>query len=386
VSAGASDKTFAEKGSNNAGDAMVRAEPCAAGFLTGNRLILILLVLITAQGAVLRFSFLGHQSLWIDEAVSVTHARGILEKGYPLLPDGHVSWDSIPAHYLLAAGMMIFEDVHLGARFFPALAGVLSIPIFYMLNLLVFRKRPQALLAAALLAMLTIDVAWSRQARAYAFVQLFEISGLTMFYRFLDVPKARTFWTGAALLVLAVLCHPAAVWAAVAAVVAFSLPPREIPQRIAAVLPWPRLRPLFLVAVVAGVLVALKTSYHGAALQLLRSTSPGVGRWDMMYAGFLVVELGLFSVLFIVGVATALFSRARYASALAAGAFTYAVFISFRTPLFAFRYLMPVLPAVVAFAANAVTLPLVMCICAPTSPRARSTRRARDRVGARPTR
>ncbi len=321
-------------------------------------LVLAAVLVLVAYGALLRFHRLGEQSFWIDEAITVTHARAILAHGYPLLPNGRVSWSSAPAHYLAAAGLRLAGEPHAGARLLPAAAGAASVALLFWLALLVFRRRSTALLSAALLAVATIAVAWSRQARAYAFVQLFDLAGLALLFRFFDAPRARTFWAGTGLLALAVLCHPAGAWALVAGVVAFCLPPRAFSGRFAAAVPQPRLRPVVALFAGAVLLVALGLSYRGEALRLLFSLSPGAASYGVMYAGFFVDQLGLLSVLSVAGALVALVALPARAAGLLAGAAVYAAFISLRTPIFGFRYALPLVPVVIAFASYAVTLPL----------------------------
>jgi hypothetical protein len=112
------------------------------------------------------------------------------------------------------------------------------------------------------------------------------------------------------------------------------------------------------VAAIAALAAALGLSYHGEALRLFLSFPRPAAAYGAMYAGFLVIQLGLLFVLFWVGTIIALLTNPSRSGGLLAGAAAYALFISFRTPLFGFRYILPILPVVIAFAAWAITYPL----------------------------
>jgi len=156
-----------------------------------NRWITFSLLALTVWAGVLRFYGLGHQSLWLDEGVSVLHATAILKHGYPLLANGAISWESFPVHYIMAIGLHLRPDIHVGARCMAALAGTLLVPLFFAFSFQVSRSVSHALIGALLLTFMTYEVAWSRQARLYAFFQCFSLASLICMYNYL---RHRRLW------------------------------------------------------------------------------------------------------------------------------------------------------------------------------------------------
>jgi hypothetical protein len=128
---------------------------------------------LVAYGAWLRFAELGAPSFWLDEAVSVMQSRGILEYGEPVKPDGTVDWTSFSANYWTALGLRLFKDLHVGARFFSALAGTVCIGLTGWAAWSFFGCRIAAFAASLLVAVSTDQVMWSRQVRPYIFLQLY---------------------------------------------------------------------------------------------------------------------------------------------------------------------------------------------------------------------
>ena len=109
--------------------------------------VFILLSIFVLWGGYLRFHNLTAASFWIDEAFSVSVSQGILENAYPLIDNNLVIWRAFPTHYIMSLGLLIFNDIHLGARFFSAFFGTVLIIIFYFFNLEIFKSKKQALIS-----------------------------------------------------------------------------------------------------------------------------------------------------------------------------------------------------------------------------------------------
>jgi hypothetical protein len=320
---------------------------------------LIALGVILLYGALLRFHALGVQSLWLDEAVSVLHAKAILQHGYPLLPNGRISWESFPAHYSIAAGMRLFPDVHAGSRFFPALAGTLLIGAVFWLGWQTFRTPWPALLAAFLTACMTYEIAWSRQARLYAFLQLFSVLGVASLCRSLDTKRAIWILLTFVLLALSVFCHRAGYL--VGLIYLLALMP--VLWRVRGVQHFVRQRPALLTCVVllAGILVwalFMMPTTFGLRMAFLDVLSARGTNYAGKYLSFLREEMGGMFYLAGAGIVLAMPRHWRRVLPLSVGLLAYFYVLSHRTMLFAFRYVFPLLPFLLLLAAWGIGFPI----------------------------
>lgn len=318
---------------------------------------LLIIAIITLCGGYLRYHAFAFEGFWIDEAVSVQYARAILQHGYPLLPNGAVSWDYFPTHYLIAAGMALFKHVHVGARFFSVIAGILLIPGLYLLSKKIFRSQGQACLAAALAAFMTYEIAWSRQARLYSFLQLFGMLALFTFWKYLH-SRAKP-WLGAAILflLLAAASHPAGYLFAGICALAWLLNLKGhqsvgAPQKNGIIL---------LIAVfIAGIWVGSWPFMVGRSALMtavLRMFRPSELNYSLMYGHFLLSQFGMLFPLAGLGMLLALKKDWRSTIPLVVGVLLYFYVISCRMILFAFRYTLPIMPLLILFAAHALWAP-----------------------------
>jgi len=167
------------------------------------------LAVIILWGGFLRLYKLGDQSFWMDEAISVLHAQAIVDHGYPLLENSRISLESLPTHYLMALGINLCPDIHWGGRLLQALAGIIVLPLFFVLSRYLYQDSKSALLTTALMALMTYEIAWSRQARMYAFLQFFMVTSLVAFHCFLNGSGRRYLLMAGVCALLAVLSHRA---------------------------------------------------------------------------------------------------------------------------------------------------------------------------------
>jgi mannosyltransferase len=144
--------------------------------IKGSRYIQILIGL-TAVGFLLRFYRLGFNSLWLDEASTLGFARMSLVGIWEATAGGEFN---PPLFYWLEHAMLIFGDSEFILRFIPALLGVLTIPVVYLIGKEFF-DRNTGLIAAALLTFSPFHVFYSQEARAYA-PMLFFFSVALVFY------------------------------------------------------------------------------------------------------------------------------------------------------------------------------------------------------------
>ena len=156
----------------------------------------------TALAALLRFSTLGEQSFWLDEAVTVDLLRNDLVGMLRAIPD---SESTPPLYYLLAwPWAKAFGTGEIGLRSFSALCGTATVPVAYAAGAGLASRRAGAI-AALLVATSPLLVWYSQEARAYALFVLCGALSLWLFARALERPSRDVLvgWVAASALALA---------------------------------------------------------------------------------------------------------------------------------------------------------------------------------------
>jgi len=317
----------------------------------------ICLCLLTVWGAALRMYDLGHQSFWLDEGVSVQHATAITEHGYPRLTDGSISWESFPVHYLIASSLHAFPDVHTGARFMSAIAGIMLIPVLFAFTYQITGSLRHATVVAALMAFMSYEIAWSRQARVYSFLQLFSLSALVFLYRHFVDRKLHSWTLALMFLGVAVCCHRAGYLIAAIFFLSIMMQAKPSAFRRRDVPGW-QVCLIGVVTVGVGVLALFHVSTNFSLRQTLNELlQPPEMDYAGMYVRFLWIQLGLLLPISLLGAGLLGFRAPRLALPLIAGTALYMYVISYRTILFAHRYAIPIIPFLLLFAGTAVAQP-----------------------------
>jgi mannosyltransferase len=161
-----------------------------------------LLIGITILAAALRFSTLGIQSYWHDEAVTVLR---VLKPGFGATMHAVSESESTPPLYYMLAWVWskAFGTSEFGLRSLSALFGTITVPVaFYLTRRLASRRA--ALIVAALVATSPWLIWYSQEARSYALLVLLTGLSLLAFVRALDdpVPGRLAAWTIASSLAL----------------------------------------------------------------------------------------------------------------------------------------------------------------------------------------
>ncbi|WP_158269857.1 glycosyltransferase family 39 protein [Desulfonatronum sp. SC1] len=325
------------------------------------------LIVLTALGCWLRFSQLSALSLWIDEGFSLAAARGILEHGVPRLADGSLAWNYFPAHYLMALGTILFQDLEFGARFFSALAGTVLIPAYYLFVRRLTHCPWTALLAAGLLALLSYEVSWSRQARSYVLLQLLTILSLTAFLRFQDSPGRWSIMSALGLGGLAVLTHPAGYLAFL--YMALCLPLGIRSHRFLA--DWLRDQRIFfmiltVLLLLAAILVMLSGSNSGIAATIQRLGRDHAMNYSGLYLFFLQAQFGYLLPWAAVGMVLTAVKLPRTIIPLIICMVAYFVLISWYTMLFHFRYALPLFLFIPLFVGYGIVAPMQWLLRVPS--------------------
>jgi len=162
-----------------------------------------LLVFLIFSGFLLRFYRLGFNSLWLDEACTYTFSQDSFFGIWQLSFSGGDAHP--PIFYWLEHIMLFFGGDEFVLRLLPALVGVLTIPIFYLIGI-EFKNINIGLFLAALLAFSPFHVYYSQEARSYTLMLLFFSVAFLFYLKTLNSNNIRdwilfgvfsslTFWT-----------------------------------------------------------------------------------------------------------------------------------------------------------------------------------------------
>jgi 4-amino-4-deoxy-L-arabinose transferase-like glycosyltransferase len=168
------------------------------------------LALLVVLAAALRFSTLGLQSLWFDEAFTPVHVFSTSLA--TTLSHVARTENTPPLWYVLDwAVIRVAGDGAVALRFVSALAGVATVPVMWAIGWELAGRRA-AILAAALTATNPLFVWYSQEARAYALFAFFVALAMLCFLRAEREPTARRMAAFALSASLALLSHYFAVF------------------------------------------------------------------------------------------------------------------------------------------------------------------------------
>ncbi len=131
---------------------------------------LLILLLITLLGAAARLYRLDSQSLWMDEIASLANAHAFGSGGMK----GLASADHIaPLHsIILWLATSVGGDNAIAMRMPSVIAGILTVPMFYLLGIRLFGSQTIGLIAATLVAISPYAVWYGQEARMYSLLLL----------------------------------------------------------------------------------------------------------------------------------------------------------------------------------------------------------------------
>jgi uncharacterized membrane protein len=156
--------------------------------LTNSRYLQILLSL-TIIGFILRFFNLGYNSLWLDEASTYTFASMSLPGIWEATTGGEFN---PPLFYWVEHLMLTFGNNEVILRFIPALLGVLTIPLVYLIGK-EFIDRNVGIIAAAAFTFSPFLIFYSQEARAYSMMLFFVALAMVVYLKALKT-DALTDW------------------------------------------------------------------------------------------------------------------------------------------------------------------------------------------------
>jgi 4-amino-4-deoxy-L-arabinose transferase-like glycosyltransferase len=135
------------------------------------------LIALTVIGIFLRFYNLGFNSLWLDEASTYTISVKSFADIWQVTASGEFN---PPLFYWVEHVMLMFGNIEVILRFIPALLGVLTIPLFYLIGK-EFLDRNAGIIAAAACTVSPFLIYYSQEARAYM-MMLFFVALATIFF------------------------------------------------------------------------------------------------------------------------------------------------------------------------------------------------------------
>ena len=139
---------------------------------------IVLVSIIVAFGAVLRFWDLGQWSFWIDEVFTVRDAKNLSFNSLQSIPN--------PVPYLaVKLSILIGGNNEWGSRLIPCIVGIISIPAVFELGRTLYNWRV-GLLSSAFVACASWHLFWAQNARYPAFTFLFAVLTAWCFYLSLE--------------------------------------------------------------------------------------------------------------------------------------------------------------------------------------------------------
>lgn len=148
-----------------------------------------ILISLTLIGFILRFYNLGFNSLWLDEATTLNWSK----PGFFEIWEISRSADfHPPLFHWIEHIMLIFGQNEFVLRTAPALLGILTIPVFYLIGKELHDKNV-GIISAALLTFSYFGIYYSQEAYSYSMV-LFVFSLVILFYLLALRTDNLTFW------------------------------------------------------------------------------------------------------------------------------------------------------------------------------------------------
>jgi uncharacterized membrane protein len=285
--------------------------------------------ILTLYGLLLRLYGLDALSIWLDEAITILAAKSTLAHGIPLLPSGWLYTSGLVQSYVLAF-IGLFSWSEFWMRLPSVLVGTALIPLTYYVVSSVWNKRV-GLAMSFFMAFNYWQIAWSRQARMYIFLELFFVLGLFFIYEFVTHRKPRDGVFALLFTVLAVTTHSFGAFLVLIFVIGWFSCNKTLRLPGSA---------LYQVAyAVAGALVAWYTVRTAFGLEYTMS-------YLMYYVSWLRVEYLAMALLALLALFVG--RKERFVLSMVV---VYVVVISFFMPIFAYRYLFVISPllAVLAF-------------------------------------
>ena len=156
-------------------------------FITDHWVILSLISLVIV-GCILRFYNLAFNSLWIDETATYLFAQHTFMEIWGFTASGGEF--NPPLFFWVEHFMIVFGNSEFVLRFIPAIAGIATIPAFFLIGR-ELKDDATGLIAAFILTISQFAIFYSQEARAYALLLFFVSIALYFFIRSIDKNNIR---------------------------------------------------------------------------------------------------------------------------------------------------------------------------------------------------
>jgi len=131
-----------------------------------------LLICLILLATLLRVVGIDSKSLWMDEIATVLDAR----LNWIEFVENRTSWDYPFLFFYLVKASTAFSESELCVRLPSLFAGVLSVVVLYRVSVALFSKHV-ALVSTFLMAIFPLSIYYSKEARPYSFLILFDLLG-----------------------------------------------------------------------------------------------------------------------------------------------------------------------------------------------------------------
>ena len=316
-----------------------------------------LLLSLTLIGFFLRFYNLGYNSLWLDEASTLT----IAVKSIPGIWQATTSGEfNPPLFYWVEHVMLMFGNTEVILRFIPALLGFLTIPLIYLVGR-EFVDRNVGIIAATAFAFSPFLIYYSQEARAYSMMLFFITFSMIFYFRALKNNDIKDWALFGILCALAFWSHFYAL-VIIGALILYAL--YELTPKIRSSLS--TARPLIFAGVIFGIicLPLILVTIQLFALRTASAPTFGIQGPDLIIATFAqisgsAIAMYILLILFIAGIVQAFLmdkNKGIFLVTLTVLTFVISNFLSYRIPMQP-RYLIFI--AIVYFIAIALSYKLL---------------------------
>jgi len=145
-----------------------------------NKKFWLIIIIFTGIGALLRFYHLDYNSIWLDEAATITFTKLSLSDYWNLLNTlGEVH---PPLFYLFEKLILPFGETEFLFRLIPAIFGTITIPVFYLIGKELVDEYV-GITMAVLLTFSTFGVRYSQDARMYSMLLFFTSMSLLIYLK-----------------------------------------------------------------------------------------------------------------------------------------------------------------------------------------------------------
>lgn len=306
---------------------------------------------ILILSAYLRFSFQSHP-FWVDEFSSAEQAKVLIKHGFKAFSQTETYFEThnFTNHLAVALSFLLWGDSETAARVPSMLFGSL-VPILVYCVVKEMSEKEIAISASMLTTFSYFEIAWSRQARGYMIQQCLVLVSLIIYFKFLKTNhKLKYLIMLQVLSVVGIMTHPTFLLVIAALIVDASFRFRKNINRN---------QVFFMSAVLLLVLLIIEIltrSMSNIIFALTEQLKSGLVNNLWYYHSFLWREqtvVSLLSLLGLIGIAYSYKRNDKFYPLIIVTGF-YLLFFSFLFGPYVSRYMLPIFPLLLIFAAGGI--------------------------------